>query len=282
MKRSLSSVAMVLFSLFVAFGGTWFYLRGKAQSKPVKAPFEHAFLKTIHEGGKPALFVQVRTPAELAALPRTTKDGKFNVGPWLDVRLAGSNQLVVSPDEILPKPQGMSVEVASSAQTRQAGLYELADFYESLRDRPAVLNLIARRPGLSQKILSVWGTGKPLSVSSTLIQSEGEGHLKELREAQPRGLYGSSQGTLIQLEVLSSVGLDGLMDLNSDVFVSSIAELRHGVYVPRVREATLNEAHRRGLKRYAGPASTKETVDELLNAGYDGIIINDRVILDSF
>lgn len=282
MKRSLSSVAMVLFSLFVAFGGTWLYLQGKASSKPLKTPFEHPFLKTIHEDGKPALFVRIQTPAELQNLPKTTPGGRFKVGAWLDIRLAGSNQLVVSADEVLPKPLGMPVEVASSEQTKQAGLHELSEFYDGLKDRPAILNLIARRPGLSEKILAIWGDGKPLSVSSTLIQSEGEGHLKELREAQPRGLYGSSQGTLIQLEVLSSVGLEGLMDLTSDVLVSAISELRHGTYVPRIREATLLEAHRRGLKRYAGPASSKETVDELLNAGYDGIVIDNRAILESF
>lgn len=282
MSRSLRSIAVVVCSLFLAFGGTWLYLREKAAAKPIKSPFEHAFLKTVHEGGKPAIFVRVKTPSELKALPTQTPEKKLHVGVWLDVRLAGSDLLLISPAEVLPKPPGVPVEVATAEQAREAGLFELADFYDAINGRPTILNLIARRPGLSQKILEIWGDGKPLSISSTLIQSEADGHLKELREAQPRGLYGSSQSVLIQMEVLATLGLASLMDLNSDVLISSIAELRHGVYVPRVREATLNEAHRRGLKRYAGPASSKNTVDELLNAGYDGILIDDPAILDSF
>ena len=282
MNRSLRSVVVVVCSLFLAFGGTWLYLREKARAKPVKSPFEHAFLKTVHEGAKPAIFVRVKTPGELKDLPIQTPQRKLRVGVWLDVRLAGADLLLVSPAEVLPKPQGMPVEVASSAQAREAGLFELAAYYDAIRGRPTILNLIARRPGLSRKILEIWGDEKPLSISSTLIQSEADGHLKELREAQPRGLYGSSQSVLIQMEVLSTIGLASLMDLNSDVLISSIAELRHGAYVPRVREATLHEAHRRGLKRYAGPASSKIAVDELLNSGYDGVLIDDPAILDSF
>lgn len=280
MNRSLSSILIVIISLIVAFGGTWFYLYTKAQAKPAKPPFDHAFTRTVHEGGKVALLIRVTSPSAVKNLPPS--NSKFTIVPWLDVRLAGSNQLVVSPLELLEQgpAKGKPLEIASTEETKAASLYELSDFYDVIRDRPTVLNLIARRPGLSKILLEVWGEGKPLSFANILIQSESDGHLKELREAQARGLYGSSQATLIQIEVLSNLGLGGLMDLNSDVFVSAISEMNAGVTVPRVRPSTLEEAHRRGLKRYAGPTQTIEAAETLLKSGYDGVLVDNQALLE--
>lgn len=280
MKRSLSSVLIVVGSLFVAFSVTWIYLRGKAGDKPVKTPFEHAFTQTAHLGGKKIILVRMAKPDDGKIWP---KSETYNVGAWLDVRLGGENQLVVSPAELLGAGElkGKPIEISSRADCKSAGLFELEDFAEILRDKPVVLNLISRRPGLSNKILEIWGPGKMFSIDAVLMQSEIDGTLKELREAQPRGLYGSSQATLIQMEVLSNLGLDGLMDLKADALVSAIEELERGVYHPRVREATLKEAHRRGLKRYAGPTRTKEAAQELLTLGYDGVLVERREILEA-
>ncbi len=286
MNRSLSSVLIVVGSLIVAFFITWLYLRSKSDSRPIKAPFDHAFVKAAHQTGKPFLLVRFTSPEQLHI--KRKADAKFTLGAWLDVRLGGENQLIVSPQEILPSgPQkGKPIEIASAAECKSAGLHELSDFADLLRERPAILNLISRRPGLSNKILEIWAPGRLLSIETVAIQSESDGTLKELRDAQPRGFYGSSQATLIQMEILSNLSLEGLMELKADLLVSSTEELsasegaRGGNLIPRVREATLLEAHRRGLKRYAGPARNKVSAEHLLKLGYDGVLIETPETLD--
>lgn len=274
MKRSLGSLAIVLTTLFVAFLGTWIYLRFKAQSKPLKPPFEHAFLASAHDGGRKLLLLRLTSPTELETLPPQTT--KFSTGAWLDVRLGGEGQLAISPGELLDQGpfKGKPIEIATRAECREAGLFELADFYPKIGSHLLVLNLISRRPGLAEKILEDWKDLGPLRLSQTLMQSESDGTLKELREKQPKGLFGSSQATLIQMEILGNLDLNGLTDLKADVLVSSTEEIQHGGgFTARVRPATLEEAHRRGLKRYAGPVRTKESAQELLTAGYDGVMI---------
>ena len=293
MNRSLVSILTVCGSLFAAFLITWFYLHGKAETKPVKAPFEHPFTKLAHKDGRAILFLRASKPEDVTALK--SESSKFNVGLWLDVRLGGENQLVVSPGELIPSGplKGKPIEIATRAECKDAGLFEAGEFADGIRDRAVIFNLISRRPGLSNKILEVWQSSQDASaekksgeklfaVESVAIQSESDGTLKELRDAQPRGFYGSSQATLIQMEVLSNINLQGLMDLKSDMLVSSTEEMkRDGVSIPRVRKATLDEAHRRGLKRYAGPARTVEAAEELLKLGYDGVLIENRAVLDS-
>lgn len=281
MKQSLSSFGIVIGSLFVAFFITWVYLRSKAESKPLKTPFTHAFVPAAHHGSLPIVFVRLLKPADFA--PVLKPKAPYNIGAWLDVRLGGENQLVISPQELLLSGpmKGKPIEVASLSETKAAGLYVLSEFAETLRGRPAMLNLISRRPGLSNMVLDIWGPDKLLSVDTVAMQSESDGTLKELRDAQPRGFYGSSQATLIQIEMLSNLKLEGLLDLKSDMLVSSTEEIgRDRKQIPRVRSETLLEAHRRGLKRYAGPARSKESALELLKLGYDGIIVENRETLD--
>lgn len=281
MNRSLVSLLTILGSLFVACFVTWLYLHGKALSKPVKTPFDHPFIRLAHRGDKRVLFLRVSTPQDADSV----LNSKFeNAGAWLDVRLGGENQLIVSPAELLPngKQKGKPVEISTRTECEEAGLLKLEDFVEKLRGRPVILNLISRRPGLSNAVQQIWGPGKPFSVETVAMQSESDGTLKELREAAPRGFYGSSQATLIQMEILSNLDLEGLMDLKADMLVSSTEEQQHGKMIPRIREATLLEAHRRGLKRYAGPTRSKESAESLFKLGYDGVLIEDREIFESF
>ena len=198
MNRSLISILTVCGSLFAAFLITWFYLRGKAETKPIKTPFEHTFTKLAHKDGNPALFLRASKPDDVSALK--TGSTKFNLGLWLDVRLGGESQLVVSPGELIPSGplKGKPIEISTRAECKAAGLFEADEFAEGIRDRAVIFNLISRRPGLSNKILEVWRSKedsekKLFAVENVAMQSESDGTLKELREAQPRGFYGSSQ-----------------------------------------------------------------------------------------
>ncbi|MDX9731535.1 MAG: hypothetical protein RBT63_07170, partial [Bdellovibrionales bacterium] len=209
-----------------------------------------------------------------------SSNSEISVGLWLDIRLGSEGQLVVSPEELLQSGplKGKPVELSTKAETAEAGLIELSEFAQAVSTQPkalpTILNLIARRPGIGPALLDLWGPEKPFDISNVAVQSESSGILKELREAQPRALFGSSQATLIQIEVISSLGLQGLIDLKSDLLISSSEEVaREGERSPRLRPVTLSEAHRRGLRRYAGPAHSLEQAQKLFALGYDGTFL---------
>lgn len=295
MSRSARSVITVLISVFIACFVTWIYLRGKAAAKPIKPAFNHSFLK-IHDGGRSAVFLQLPNSNDGATIEALAEDVRstnasptapHSVGLWLDVRLNGSSDLVVSRTELLKN--GKPIEIASLDECRADGVQSAKDVIaglshgdsDKIKSVPMILNLISRRPGLPQKFYEVWGVDKPFRAENTLVQSDADGILKEIRDSEPRGLFGSSQSTLIQIEILSNLMLAGLPDLKSDVLVSFNKEVTSQKSMARVRESTLNEAHRRGLRRYAGPALSKEEAETLLSEKYDGVIVEDRAIWDA-
>lgn len=306
MSRSLSSVVIVVLSIIAALGGGWMYMHSKARSKPIKTPFEHPYLKLAHQNDRPLLLFRASSPGDFQTPAADSKDSKvdreelaLNLGFWLDVRLTGDGSLFISHDERLKAgpAKGKPIELATKAECAAAGLHELLEFAPVLKDRPTVLNLISRRPGLALRLLEVWGPqdqkdDKPLPLQTTVAQSQSDGTLKELREAQPRGLYGSSQAVLIQLEILSSLDLQGLAELKSDILISDIEErvavrgddVTASGYVqrPRLRTTTLKEAKRRGLRRYAGPTSELAIAKAMLADGYDGVLTDSEEIVQHF
>jgi glycerophosphoryl diester phosphodiesterase len=217
-----------------------------------------------------------------------------NLGFWLDVRLTGDGNLFVSHHELLKSgpAAGKPIELATKAECQAAGLFELTEFTVSMSNRPTVINLISRRPGLALRFLEKWGTEEnKIPLRSTVAQSESDGTLKELREAQPRGLFGSSQAVLIQLEILSALELQGLAELKSDILISDIEERRISdhqdkknlaPFQPRLRLATLVESKRRGLKRYAGPTSELSTAESMFKNGYDGVLTDSVEVVQQY
>jgi hypothetical protein len=155
----------------------------------------------------------------------------------------------------------------------------------SAESAPILLNLISRRPGLEKRIIEIV-TDSPQPAKAQLAQarvvfhSESEGVLKGLREARPTGIFGTSQATLLQLEMLSHFGLAPLSQLKADAMISAIEEpLNSGQ--PRVRKSLIDEARRRRLKVYWGPASDVATAQRLLDQQVDGVLLNSSEILPS-
>lgn len=300
MGRSLSSVIVVILSIIAALSGSWMYMHSKARSKPVKVPFDHPFFTLAHADQRPVLLYRASSPRDFLNWSSSKGDSSSseitgpNLGFWLDVRLTGDGSLVVSHEELLTSgsAKGKPIELATKTECKSAGLFELTEFAQVLRSRPAVINLISRRPGLALRFLEIWGTDeKPIPLKSTVAHSESDSTLKELREAQPRGLYGSSQAVLIQLEILSSLDLQGLAELRSDVLISDLEEriVDHSDdgaqptrLRPRIRDATLKEARRRGLRRYAGPTADIKTVETMFADGYDGVLTDSVEILQRY
>lgn len=274
MKRTLNSLLLVALSLIATLGGGWMYFHSKARSRPLKAPFDHPFLHLAHKDGRPVILFRTQLPKDSPLDFAKPSAPETNIGLWLDVRLSGDGTLIVSRDELLKNGplKGKPIELSSKEECLNAGLFELTAFASSIEKFPTVLNLIARRPGLAPRVLEVWGPEpKPISLSTTVVHSESDGVLKELREAQPRGLFGTSQASIIQIEMLSNLGLAALVDLKSDLLITSTEETGNQ---PRLRQSTLDEAQRRGLKRYAGPTSDVSKATEMLVDGYDGILMD--------
>ncbi|HRK08607.1 MAG TPA: hypothetical protein PLZ57_12620 [Pseudobdellovibrionaceae bacterium] len=306
--RSLIQVLSII--IFLCSAG-WIFLRYKAESEPLRPPFDHALFREVHADQQRLLWVRLRTPDTLADLKEITtrqlelhkaldaaSKNRWRIGYWLDVRFNGEGEAVISRQELLSQPtvEGWPpkpVEIAKTEECQRTGLLTLPEFAEllmqntagSAESAPLLLNLISRRPGLEKRILEIVAdssqpTKAQLAQARVVFHSESEGILKALREARPTGIFGTSQATLLQLEMLSHFGLAPLSKLKADALISAIEEpLNSGQ--PRVRESLINEARRRRLKVYWGPASDVATARRLFDQQVDGVLLNSSEILPS-
>lgn len=313
--RSLIQVLSIILFL-CSFG--WIYLKYRAESEPLRPPFDHLLFREIHAAQSPVLWLRLRTPETAGDLisslqqirtfqsrdlsnPQSLKlesGAKWGFGFWVDVRFNGEGEAVISRQELLGRPtvEGWPpkpVEIALTKECRDTGLLTLPEFAELFAQQtpagstapPILLNLISRRPGLEARILEIVVDGKDpkpnqLSQTRVVFQSESDGILKALREARPAGIFGTSQATLLQLEMLSQFGLAALSNLKADALISAIEEpLNSGR--PRVRSSLIDEARRRRLKVYWGPASDVATARRLLEQQVDGVLLNSTEILPS-
>lgn len=305
--RSLIQVLSII--VFLCSAG-WIFLRYKAESEPLRPPFDHALFREVHADQHRLLWLRLRTPDTLADLKeisarrlelqpaQSASKNRWRVGYWLDVRFNGEGEAVISRQELLSQPtvEGRPpkpVEIARTEECRQTGLLTLPEFAEQLAQNtagsadstPLLLNLISRRPGLEKRILEIVVDSQQPALAQipqtrVVFHSESEGILKALREARPTGIFGTSQATLLQLEMLSHFGLAPLSKLKADAVISAIEEpLNSGQ--PRVRKSLIDEARRRRLKVYWGPASDVATAHRLLDQQVDGVLLNSSEFLPS-
>jgi hypothetical protein len=305
--RSLIQVLSIV--LFLCSAG-WIFLKYKAESEPLRPPFDHPLFREIHADQRRILWLRLRTPdtaadfssslSRVRELQKTQSAAQtpWSFGYWLDVRFNGEREAILSRQELLSRPtvEGRPpkpVEIALTDECRKTGLMTLPEFAElysrelagTQNPPPLLLNLISRRPGLEARVLEIvvdspTTSASQLSQSHVVFHSESDGILKSLREARAAGIFGTSQATLLQLEMLSQFGLAALSQLKADAVVSAIEEpLNSGR--PRIRSSLIEEARRRRLKVYWGPASDVATARRLLEQQVDGVLLNSTEILPS-
>jgi glycerophosphoryl diester phosphodiesterase len=242
---------VLLMSVFIA----WSVARHRGLDAPVKPPMAHPFLESKD------FEVIARAPADWTPQTGWTfHDQAAALGNsvilWIDVRPTFSGTLVVAREV---------------AETENAPT--LASALERFKQNRLILNFRGYREGIREKVVSVIES-VPGTTERLLLQSPEDGFLKDLREAKPTWIFGTSQAELTRLIMLSSIGLESQSPIRGDIAITDDSGI-----MMRIKEAEVDEIHRRGRKFFAGPAQTAEHVAKLRERGFDGVITDHPELL---
>lgn len=290
--RTGKALLAALTGVITVFFGTWMFLYAKAQSRPIPPPFPHPF-QSFHQIDRPIIYYQPAkvSKAELDFFLQVSAAAQHPSGLWIDLRLGGDNVIYVSENEFISVkdvPVPVPIEVATAEQLAQSNLLTLTQAFEQVKmlNRPLILNLISRKPGIDQALMTTWGPGnKAISSQNVLIQSDARGLIKSLRESNPQGFFGSSTATLLQLEILDHMGLANLLDLQSDVLIEKDRNFNDGKINPnsqlKVRPEIRRIAIERNLKYYIGSFADEGSIQKSLDLKPDGIIVTNAQLWQS-
>jgi hypothetical protein len=256
---------LLLVTLLIAAIGImgWVFMRHSDSVRENKIPHDHAFLRN-HEHDVVAYRLPVATgqkfydPDHL----RSYMDLPEEVVIWLEVRVRLDGTLVAANDQ----------REASAAP-------ELRDVIGKLTQqssRRLIINLRGHRAGVHESLAKI--IDDATAGERVLIQSPEDGFLKDLREAKPLWLFGTSLPQVTRMILFSSMGLVTLAQLRGDVLVIESPAKEH--LLSRITADMIAEAHRRKIKIYAGPVATEEQALQLWNRGIDSVLTSrpDKVL----
>jgi len=232
----------------------WVFLRHDDTLHAHKVPLAHPFLAAspTHD------VVAYHLPAPETSKPyspehlKTMKELPESVALWIEVRQRLDGTMVATPSE---------------SEAFDAPL--LKDVLAELPKRRLILNFRGNREGSRERFAKILDDAKV--ADRALIQSPEDGFLKDLREARPLWLFGTSLAQVTRLIMLSSIGLGTLAPLKGDVLVIESQNPKEQRLIERLTDAIISEAHRRQMRIYAGPATPEEAL-QLWNRGVDGVM----------
>lgn len=270
-NKSIKSLIITAIGLAMVIFLAWFWAYQRGLSIKPEAPHQSAFLAGPH----PRLFMSWDPELDLSSLNQKLEKLQLTEVPvWPALWICLKLHVVFNP--LTPSVPPQSEAVVSDCQTGQK-IVELENFSYPKEPLPVLLSLDTRQPGLEAATQNFLKRLSEEQKSLTLIQADADGVHKALRADFPLLAFGSSQAKLIQLEIAGTVGLMPLVQLSSDAIVSLQTETQiiEGSIKKRARfrDSTLKEAHRRGLKRYAGPAHSLEEARELFRKNLDGVLV---------
>ena len=249
MSTAIRNFLMVTVGLLFFTVTVWVILRLSAQSQPIAPPLKHAFLN-----GLPKNIVAYHPAGSGSELERLEQAAKISedVIVWIDTRAKRDGTMVV----------------ARSDDEAEKSATLLEDALKKFPRNRLIVNFRGNREGMIQAVAKSLDDAH--AGDRTLIQSPEDGFLKSLREGKPEWLYGTSAAALTKFVMLSSVGLESLAPLKGDVIVIEANAKEHTL--ERMSESLINEAHRRSMKIYAGPAASNEQALAMWNGNIDGIL----------
>ncbi len=256
---------LLIITLLIAAIGMlgWVFMRHNNSVHENKVPHDHAFLR-----GSQRDVVAYQLPAapgqktygtdHLASYMNLPAD----VVIWLDVRIRLDGTLVAAGDDRdIPDAPELKDVVAKLAQQNS---------------RRLIINLRGNRAGAHEALAKIIEDTKV--GDRVLIQSPEDGFLKDIREARPLWLYGTSLPQVTRMILFSSMGLVSLAQLRGDVLVIEASPKEH--LLNRITDDMIAEAHRRKLKIYAGPVTSTEQALQLWSRGIDSVFTSqpDKVL----
>jgi hypothetical protein len=247
-----------LISVFIL----WSFLRARGLTAQVHQPLKHPFLQI------PAATSQVKAP-DIVAIHALGDHGLKGSSLERFSQLASQSERLVFWLDIAPDKDGVMIVVEPRVDGENP--LRLTEVLKKLANHRLILNFYGYQPGMLASVASALEETK--AYERALIQSPEDGFLKDLREAQPLWLFGSSQAQVTRLIMLSAIGMEATAPLKGDVFVmeaeSATLPLEHEL--ARLNDSMIREIHRRGMKIYAGPVESRQ-IDELYHRGVDGVL----------
>lgn len=254
MRSAIKSLLLICFLVGGLGLFSWVFLRHDDSLHAHKAPLSHPFLAAAPAHDSVAYhWVPTAAPNHpyspehlkaLSALPE-------QVVLWIEVR---------------QRLDGTMVACDSENEAADAPL--LNHVLVGLPKHRLILNFRGNREGSVERFAKIVDETK--IAERLLIQSPEDGFLKDLREARPLWLYGTSLAQVTRLIMLSSIGLGTLAPLKGDVLVVEAQNPKEHL-LDRLSDSIIAEAHRRQMRIYAGPATTEEAL-QLWSRGVDGIM----------
>jgi glycerophosphoryl diester phosphodiesterase len=241
MKSAIMNFILALFAVLFLCGIGWLIVTNNAYSKPEPHPFPHPFLEALKAGPKP-LVISYRglatnaPPNSLEAFKAAAALGP-NVILWIDARPTADGTWIAWSERALPENPRQWVQYMhdTDVEKSDAGfniskdgtqfpfrgkgfhIAKLVDVLNAFPDRKFVINLQDYEDGGKEQIIKTIIAAK--AGERSLIASPEDGILRDLRDAEPTWLFGTSRAQVTRLIMLSQLHLASSAPMRGDVFV---------------------------------------------------------------
>jgi glycerophosphoryl diester phosphodiesterase len=291
MRDALKSFVLSVFGVLFLAGIGWLILNNVAASKPEPHPFPHPFLDALEKGPRP-LAISYRGNTSVA--PPNTIEAFKAAAPtsilWVDARPTGEGVWLAMTEKTLPGDRRQWVSYMHDADVMKADAgYEftpdggktfpfrgkgfrfatLTEVLKAFPERMFVINFQDYKAGGMTQIIQLIKDAK--AGERSLISSPEDGILRDLREAEPTWVFGTSRAQVTRLLMLSQLFLAGSAPIRGDVFV-----LDPEIPLHRLNDGAWAEVQRRKMKSVIAIDGAPKELGDLWRKRADAIVESNR------
>jgi glycerophosphoryl diester phosphodiesterase len=268
MRDALKNFILAVLSVVMLVGIGWIVVRNRALSKPLPHPFPHKILEAS-EKRKPLL---VALRGDSAHFPANSKSAFESAARnpdmllWIDVFSTGDNELVAWTNKDLSVDTDgkgwVNFEKLEDLRKLDAGfkttfdggktypfrgkglqIQTLKEVLAAYPDRLLVINFQDYKEGMREAVGKLFDETKVGERS--LVTSPEDGILRDLREAHPTWIFGTSQAQVTRLLMLADIFVAMAAPMKGDIFVWPPPNS-----VTRLTDRAWEEIERRQMKSF--------------------------------
>lgn len=268
MREALRNFVLAVFAIGCLLALGWIIVSSRALSKPEPHPFPHAFLNLLDRPEKPLVIAYRGLSSQAPPNSKLAFEKAAALGPnvvlWVDARPSasgtwmawthrsliedtdGTQWIAAVKDDDLAKIDAaykFSLDGGRTFPFRGQGFHveTLKTILTAFPDRFFVVNLQDYQEGDKERIVQVIQHAN--AEQRVLIASPEDGILRDLREAQPTWVFGTSRAQVTRLIMLSQLFLAPSAPMRGDVFVWDPT-----LPLSRLNERMWTEVQRRKMK----------------------------------